>query len=56
MADPRKDKRLRHGLIPLMVAMRVMAKREEEARKAARKAEQSPDDKPAKRRRFRWFS
>lgn len=56
MADPRKNPRLRHGLIPLMVAMRVMAKREEEAKKAAREAEKHPDEKPSKRKRFRWFS
>ena len=56
MDDPRKNKRLRHGLIPLMVAMRVMAKHEEQEKKAAREAEQPKDDKPRKRRRWRWFS
>jgi hypothetical protein len=54
--DPRKNKRLRHGLIPLMVAMRVMAKHEEEAKKAAHEAEEKPDGQPSKRKRFRWFS
>ncbi|MDI1282100.1 MAG: hypothetical protein ACI9YM_001783 [Brevundimonas sp.] len=56
MDDPRKNRRIRHGLIPLMVAMRVMARREEEARKAAREAARSPDDRPPKRKRLRWFS
>lgn len=56
MDDPRKNKRLRRGLIPLMVAMRVVAKREEETKKAAREAEQNSDGRPPKRKRFRWFS
>tara|TARA_R110002124_G_scaffold204404_2_gene370807 strand:- start:77 stop:247 length:171 start_codon:yes stop_codon:yes gene_type:complete len=56
LADPRKNKRIRHGLIPLMVAMRVMAKHEEQEKKAVREAEQPPEDRPPKRRRWRWFS
>ncbi|MEH6697911.1 MAG: hypothetical protein V7672_04345 [Brevundimonas sp.] len=39
MTDPRKDKRVRRGLIPLLVALRLEAKR-----KAAREGKPAPDD------------
>jgi hypothetical protein len=39
VTDPRKDKRIRRGLIPLLVALRLEAKR-----KAAREDKPSPDD------------
>ncbi len=46
MTDPRKDRRVRHGLIPLLVALRLEAKR-----KAARDGKPSPDDEPDDDRR-----
>lgn len=51
MADPRKDPRVRQGLIPLLVALRVKAERERRAAEAARKAGE-PAAKPKKRG---WF-
>lgn len=56
MADPRDDVRIRHGLVPVLVAMRVMAERKAREEKAARAAEEPRDGKPRKRRRWRWFS
>ncbi|WP_339928772.1 hypothetical protein [uncultured Brevundimonas sp.] len=56
MADPRENMRIRHGLVPLLVAMRVMAERKAREEKAAREAEDARDGKPRKRRRRRWFS
>ena len=38
MADPRQDPRIKHGLIPILVAMRVKAERERMAAEAAKKA------------------
>lgn len=52
MADPRQDPRIRHGLIPVLVAMRVKAERERQAEEAAKKAGTAPD-KPKKKRG--WF-
>jgi hypothetical protein len=48
MADPRQDPRIKHGLIPVLVAMRVKAERERREAGAAKKA-----DAPAKKRG--WF-
>lgn len=55
MADPRKDPRIRHGLIPVLVAMRVTAerKRREEEEAAAKRAGTEPAKKPKKKRG--WF-
>ena len=53
MADPRRDSRITHGLIPLLVAMRVRAERERKAAEAARKAGSAPAEKPRKKRG--WF-
>ncbi|WP_156376973.1 MULTISPECIES: hypothetical protein [unclassified Brevundimonas] len=39
MADPRQDPRIRHGLIPILVAMRVKAERERRTAEMAKKAE-----------------
>lgn len=55
MADPRKDPRIRHGLIPVLVAMRVKAEREEREKQAARQSDETPADKPRKRGWRRWF-
>ena len=52
MADPRQDPRIRHGLIPLLVAMRVKAERERRAAEAAKKAGES--EAPKKKKRG-WF-
>lgn len=41
MTDPRKDKRVRHGLVPLLVALRLEAKR-----RAEKKGQPPPDDEP----------
>lgn len=38
MADPRQNPRIKHGLIPVLVAMRVKAERERRMAEAARKA------------------
>jgi len=56
VAKPREYFRIRHGLIPVMVAMRLIAERKEREARAAREAEDARDDKPRKRRRWRWFS
>ena len=52
MADPRQDRRIAHGLIPVLVAMRVKAERERRAAEAAKKAGTAPE-KPKKKRG--WF-
>ena len=52
MTDPRQDPRIRHGLIPILVAMRVRAERERRATEAAKKAGAAPE-KPKKKRG--WF-
>lgn len=52
MADPRQDPRIKHGLIPLLVAMRVKAERERRAAEAARKA--GEPEAPKKKKRG-WF-
>ena len=36
MADPRQDPRIKHGLIPVLVAMRVKAERERREAEAAK--------------------
>lgn len=51
MGDPRQDPRIRHGLIPLLVAMRVKAEREQRAAETAKKA--GAAEKPKKKRG--WF-
>ena len=53
MTDPRQDPRIRHGLIPILVAMRVKAERERRVAEAAKKAGTAPE-KPKKKRRG-WF-
>lgn len=52
MTDPRQDPRIRHGLIPILVAMRVKAERERRTAEAAKKAGTAPE-KPKKKRG--WF-
>ena len=52
MADPRQDPRIKHGLIPILVAMRVKAERERRMAEAAKKAGTEPV-KPRKKRG--WF-
>lgn len=52
MADPRQDPRIKHGLIPILVAMRVKAERDRRAEDAAKKAGTAPA-KPKKKRG--WF-
>lgn len=49
MADPRQDRRVRRGLIPVLVALRVKAGRERREAEAAKKAAA-----PAKPKRG-WF-
>ena len=53
MADPRQDPRIRHGLIPILVAMRVKAERERRTEEEAKKAGTAPE-KPKKKKRG-WF-
>ena len=53
MDDPRQDTRIRHGLIPVLVAMRVTAERKRRAEEAARKAGTASDRTPKKKRG--WF-
>lgn len=43
MADPRQDPRIRHGLIPVLVAMRVKAERDRREAEAAKKAAAAPE-------------
>ncbi len=52
MADPRQDPRIKHGLIPVLVAMRVTAERKRREAEAAKKAGAAPA-KPTKKRG--WF-
>ena len=52
MGDPRQDPRIRHGLIPILVAMRVKAEREQRAKDEAARA--ATDAKPKPRKRG-WF-
>lgn len=52
MADPRQDPRIRHGLIPVLVAMRVTAERKRREEEAAKKTGAAPA-KPKKKRG--WF-
>ncbi|MEY4556355.1 MAG: hypothetical protein RL093_1474 [Pseudomonadota bacterium] len=53
MADPSQDPRIRHGLIPVLVAMRVTAERKRREEEAAKKAGTTPE-KPKKKKRG-WF-
>ena len=53
MADPRNDRRIRQGLIPVLVALRVKAERERRAAEAARKAGPEAAMKPVRKRG--WF-
>ena len=51
MANARQDPRIKHGLIPILVAMRVKAERERRADEAAKKA-----GEPVPNRKKRgWF-
>ena len=52
MADPRQDPRIKHGLIPVLVAMRVTAERKRREEEAAKKSGAVPE-KPKKKRG--WF-
>jgi hypothetical protein len=52
MADPRQDPRTKHGLIPVLVAMRVTAERKRREAEAAKKAGAAPVE-PKKKRG--WF-
>ena len=52
MADPRQDPRIRHGLIPILVAMGVKAERERREAEAAKTAA-APEKKKKKRGWFR---
>ncbi|GAA0654705.1 hypothetical protein [Brevundimonas lenta] len=51
MSSLRQDPRIKHGLIPILVAMRVQGERERRAAEAARKAGQPV---PPKKKRG-WF-
>ena len=53
MADPSQDPRIRHGLIPVLVAMRVTAERKRREEEAAKKAG-TATEKPKKKKRG-WF-
>lgn len=53
MDDPRQDPRIRHGLIPVLVAMRVTAERKRRAEETPRKAGTASDRTPKKKRG--WF-
>jgi hypothetical protein len=53
MADPRQDPRIKHGLIPVLVAMRVTAERKRREEEAARKAG-TASEQPKKKKRG-WF-
>ena len=52
MADPRQDPRIKHGLIPVLVAMRVTAERKRREAEAAKQAGAAPE-KPKRKRG--WF-
>ena len=52
MADPRRESRVRPGLIPILVAMRVKAERDRRAAEAATKTA-APENRKAKKRG--WF-
>ena len=52
VTDPRQDPRIRHGLIPLLVAMRVTSERKRREEEAAKQAG-APPEKPKKKRG--WF-
>lgn len=52
MADPRQDPRIRHGLIPVLVALRVTAERKRREEEAAKKAGTTAET-PKKKRG--WF-
>jgi hypothetical protein len=53
MADPRQDPRIKHGLSPLLVAMRVTSERKRREEEAAKKAGAAPET-PKKKKRG-WF-
>jgi len=56
MTDPRQDPRIKHGLIPLLVAMRVTAERNRREEEAAQKAGAAPDKPKKKKKKKRgWF-
>lgn len=53
MADPRQNPRIRHGLIPVLVAMRVKAEHDRRAAEAAKKA--GDPTKPRSKPKRGWF-
>lgn len=57
--DPKKDPRLVHGLIPMLVAQRVKGERERRmklaASKAAREAASPADGLQQKKKKRGWF-
>jgi len=53
MADPRQDPRIRHGLIPVLVALRVTAERKRREEEAAKKGGAAAE-KPKEKKRG-WF-
>jgi len=56
--DPRKDRRLTHGLIPILVAQRVKGERERRMKLAAAKAAREgtpPADPPQQKKKRGWF-
>lgn len=53
MADPRQDPRIRHGLIPVLVALRVTAERKRREEEAAKKGGAAAE-KPKEKKRV-WF-
>ena len=54
MVDP-QDPRIKHGLIPVLVAMRVKAERERRAAEAAKKAGTAPEKPAAPKKKRGWF-
>lgn len=53
MADPRQNPRIRHGLIPVLVALRVKAERDRREAEAAKKAGVPTRPQPKPKRG--WF-
>ena len=50
MADPRQDPRIRHGLIPVLVALRVTAERKRREEEAAKKGGAAAEKPMVKKR------
>ncbi len=53
MDDPRQNPRIRHGLIPVLVAMRVKAEHDRREAEAAKKA--GVPTKPRSKPKRGWF-